>query len=121
MPENTYERLIDMVCDGGTPMATCGFCGRVHFTQQELDPSEYRRFKQQAETNPEQFIEHDIENSISIGQFEGVIVVHDCRCNRLQRYEEFIWNHREIILRYLKQRIEGEKRAAAALDDLLPK
>lgn len=55
-------------------------------------------------------------------ELAGLIFVEDCEgCGKnLLRYENFIWNNRDTIRRYLKTRIDQEK-AWADQEDLLNK
>jgi hypothetical protein len=42
----------------------------------------------------------------------GLKFVVDCECNMLRKYEDFIWNQKDVIRQYLKDRIADEYRLA---------
>lgn len=68
--------------------------------------------------------DEEVEDLGYFGYMElgGLIFVQDCTgCGeRLLKYENFIWNNRDTIRRYLKTRIDQEK-AWADQEDLLNK
>lgn len=76
---------------GGGPWVHCS-CGKDHsLTEEEYEADEYQGFE---------YIEID-----------GQMFVYDCEgcATKLARYENFIWNNRNTIRRYLKIRIDQEK------------
>jgi hypothetical protein len=76
---------------GGGPWVHCS-CGKDHsLTEEEFESEDYSGFD---------YIELD-----------GLTFVFDCEgCEkRLAKYENFIWNNRDTIRRYLKTRIDQEK------------
>lgn len=78
---------------GGSPWVHCG-CGVDHSLPADLTEEEYDRAEYFG------YIELD-----------GQVFVYGCDgCSaRLLKYENFIWNNRETIRRYLKTRIDQEK------------
>lgn len=76
---------------GGGPWVHCS-CGKDHsLTEEEYEEDEYTGF-----------------NYINL---DGHVFVYDCEgCEKkLAKYENFIWNNRSMIRRYLKIRIDQEK------------
>ncbi len=103
----------DAVCRAGTITVECGFCGRTHFVSNgDYDDGELERLREQAEAAPDKFIEHTECDYISCGQLDGVTAVHGCPCDKAARYERFIWEHRSLIVDYLKRRAAELARGA---------
>ncbi len=107
---------MDIVCDGGTPSVTCGFCGITHFAQSEVDIESYR---EKAKAKPDKYLESD-NDSIGLGQLDGKVFVWNCPCDRGAPYEAFIWSHRHLIARYIEARAKKQKEEAdSTLDAVL--
>jgi hypothetical protein len=97
--------LEDMVCCAGTPVADCGLCGRVHYAggvNACYDLGELENLDEKAAKDPEKYCRHDIDDSISIGELGGMTIVWGCPCNRIEKYERFMWENRVLILEYIK-------------------
>jgi len=47
-----------------------------------------------------------MSDSIFYGHLEGKRVVWGCECNKARRYEDWIWANRDMIMEYLRARIE---------------
>lgn len=119
MNEQASEMFMDLVCDQGTPSADCELCGRTHFASGQgscYDVEEIERCQRAADKEPEKWCEHH-EDGISFGFIDGKQVVFDCPCNKLRRYEDFIWRHRDLIVSYLQRRGEAELKEAAGFVD----
>jgi len=101
------EMFADAVCDGGTPVADCELCGRTHYVSSGycMEQGELADLEWKHQQEPEKYIPSDCD-SISIGHIDGRQVVYGCPCNKLSRYEKFIWRHRFLIAKYLKRRSE---------------
>lgn len=65
---------------------------------------------------------YDDSDSFEYIEMDGQLFVYGCEgcAKKLARYENFIWQHRDTIRRYLKTRIDQEK-AWADQEDLLNK
>ena len=98
---------------GGTPVATCQ-CGRIHYTGMgtDMDPGELEKLEAKRKAQPEKYIPDPDNDSIGVVTFNGVTHVWNCPCESLARWEEWIWNNRELITRYLRARIDSELKAA---------
>lgn len=107
---------------GGSPQATCG-CGRVHFTDSGdfMEPGELDGLRAKAKANPDRYVADGENDSVSIAEINGVVVVWGCKCAYGERAEAFLWNNRNAFLRYYQSRIEREKKEAEALAALLPR
>jgi hypothetical protein len=106
----------------GSDHITCGWCCREHYCpdtdynhydDDECSAGEsryrYRQFcEEEQKKNPNGVVLHDDCDGISATEMNGVMFVLSCPCNGLQRYEHFIWQHRQTIRNYLKCRIEQE-------------
>jgi hypothetical protein len=106
--EHFYVALLT----GGADIKECGLCGRTHFSSQ---------VRKKAEQYPEKYFEHP-NDSVSWGMIDGKLVVLNCPCDKLAKYEEYIWTNRSFIARYLELRggaefmlAEPDEAAIAAL------
>ena len=121
LPEPS-KYFVDAVCDGGTPKAVCGFCGRTHFTSGpgfDMDDGEIDRLRAMAVTEPGRYIEDGANDSVAVGEIDGYEVVWNCPCRRLSKYERFIWGNRRVILEYLRARTTAERNEAADAMDAI--
>lgn len=114
-PDPPSELFANAVCNAGTPAATCELCGREHYDAlgQNMDEGELESYEAKHKDNPEKYVPND--GGVSIGHINGVQVVWGCPCNKLARYEKFIWSHRYLIAKYLRDRIQ-EQIAKVELD-----
>lgn len=103
------NEFMDAVCDGGTPVSTCGFCGVVTFSNGcDMDEDELELLLEKMRNRPATYRQDGANDSIAVGQISGINVVYGCPCDGAYKYEQFIWEHREIIMRYLRARIAKE-------------
>lgn len=107
----------------GTPVATCGFCGRTIFgSGRDMDEGEIETLRLSAKTDPDRYVEDSQSDSIAVGEINGVLLVWGCPCNKARKYEDFIWSHRLTILDYLKRRtasdLERAQQTADAIENL---
>lgn len=110
----------------GSDSIECGWCGREHlcpdtyynhYDDDECTAEEsmvrYRAYcEEQQRQNPDKVVLHYDCDSISAQELNGIMFVIGCPCNGLYRYENFIWENKDTIRRYLKDRIEQEHRWA---------
>ena len=112
------ELFMECVTDGGTPSAKCGFCGMTTIGRPndygDVGPELYAK----AESDPRRYRVDPLNDSVSVGELAGSIVVYGCPCNGARRYEDFIWSHRRMIARYLKERAAKELQEAQANAEL---
>lgn len=104
------ELFMDTVCDAGTSSIDCQLCGRLHFAAGEqscLSREEIERLRVLAKEHPDQCCESH-EDGIAFGYIDGRQAVWSCPCGKLRRYEEFIWNNRDLIVRYIKARTQSD-------------
>jgi len=85
----------------------------THFTRSPMDEEDLAQIDKDTQANPDKFMEHDWDY-ITWGYLDGREFVPDCPCNRTDRYESFIWEHRRQILEYLKTRLVENVRNAEA-------
>lgn len=115
-PTDMFQNCIT---DGGTPVATCGFCGRTHFALDGyFDEGELEDLLQKQKDEPEWYLSFDC-GSIPIGELAGTIALYGCPCNALRRYENFIITERDKIVEYLKRRTEEHRKKNVADTDSL--
>lgn len=115
------DLFADLVCDAGTPSTYCNLCGRYHFAtgpQSCEDERELERLLRLADEKPNAYVASEYD-SISCGQIAGMTAVYDCPCNGLRKYEDFIWENRELIIKYIRKRTAAEMKAAEKTADLL--
>lgn len=115
--EQASELFMDMVCNAGAPTIDCELCGRTHFatgSQSCEDPDEIEKLRALAKKNPNGYCESD-DDGISSGTLNGMQVVFDCPCHLLRKYEDFIWNERQLIVSYIKARTAKELDAASKM------
>ena len=92
----------------------CEWCGRLHLCPDaEADSDDWHQYclESQQET-PDSVILHFGCDSVTARILNGTSFVLGCPCNGLRRYEQFIWEHKNTIRKYLKARIELEHRLA---------
>jgi hypothetical protein len=100
---------MDIFADNhGSPCIDCGFCGRVHFTHEDED---INKLREKAKKKPEKYLESS-DDSIAWGSLDGRQYPWRCPCDSGHKYEEFIWRHREPIMKYLKARATEELKLA---------
>ncbi len=94
---------------------TCDFCGRIHFcsesygewTDEEDDKKHFDALVKGCEEEPDGYVECDY--TIRFGVIDGKTGVEGCPCGELKKYEDWIWNHRFVILDYLGNRHRSQK------------
>jgi len=124
--EEPSEMMEDAFRDGiGTTDATCELCGRHVFGGYGtigFGPDELEGLQAKAAQDPDKYVEVQA-NGVSLGHIDGKQFVIGCPCNRLRRFEDWIWNHRRPIMDYIKARIaellkaaQKEAKAAGEID-----
>lgn len=101
-PSEEFERAISHT---GSIHVSCELCGRVHFATASpgyFDDGELEQLRKNAEADPIKYVEDGNSDSISWGTINGKQAVIGCPCNILSNFENFIWQHREIIASFLK-------------------
>lgn len=119
------EWIKDVICNGGTPVQQCEFCGRTHFTGSGygMDEGELERLQKRASEAPSFFVQHNEQDGISYGQIEGTTYVWNCGCEkseaRLKRIEEWIWSHQHIVTGYIRKRLNAMKEEIDIREEML--
>lgn len=114
-----FKRLLHRV---GHLVADCSLCGRVHFATLEegvYSEGELEELREKAKKDPEKYIEDPSYDTIAAGHLNNEEVVIDCPCNLLRKHEDFIWNNRELIVGYIKNRVQTMKEQVGREDKLL--
>lgn len=97
----------DVVVDSGSISVDCEFCGRTFFEDSEQagdwEPGELEGLRKRAKEEPDKVIGMD---SVHWGTIDGKQAVVGCPCNALRKYEDFIWNHRRMIMKYISARVK---------------
>ena len=97
----------------GSILGQCGFCGRTSFNGADphlFDDGELVELRRSAEKKPGKYVETDY--SITFTEVGGRQYVDGCPCNGPRKYEDWIWDNRREIARYLNERAEGEFKSA---------
>jgi len=112
------EEFLDAFSGGSAGIIVeCDFCGRVYFSTSDhgdYEEGELESLRANAEKEPDGCIEVDYFTSRV--EVDGKTYAYGCKCNKVRRYEDFIWLHRREILAYIKARME--KRLKAAKEDM---
>jgi hypothetical protein len=105
-PSEHFERA---VCDNNSAVVYC-MCGRVHFSPSSgaIDEDELKDFLRLAKRYPKRYFRCDDADTVHFGEIDGGMAVIGCRCNGLRPYEDFIWENRFVIARYLNGRSKAE-------------
>ena len=114
------EIFLDSLSGGGSHNIVCQ-CGREHycpdsgnFFNDYSDDGEddYKFYLQEAlahqKNDPDGVIIHHDVDCVVTKDLHGAAFVLECPCNGLWKYEQFIWDNKNNIRNYLKNRIEQE-------------
>ena len=111
LPDPPSDDFMECIVGGGSVEQECGFCGRIHVAlgdRSYLEDEDVKRYEDEAKNDPDRYVLEYNYDSISFGEFDGQTFVWGCPCNRLSRYEDFIWVHRNQIIEYLKKKTKRE-------------
>lgn len=108
------EAFLDsqLVC-GGSVQQGC-FCGREFYCPESRDLDDedragmYAEIEQRNKTRPDKTVVWTEYDSVHFYEMDGKIFVTGCECNGLRKYENWIWENRNMIRGYLKRRIQSE-------------
>lgn len=106
-PQPPSDLFVKLICSGGAGAQVCEFCGREYLCSTDTaywDQETLKDWRAKAEKEPDRYIEDQQYSSIEYGELDGRLFVLGCDCNSARRYEDFIWGHRELISKYLKER-----------------
>jgi hypothetical protein len=107
-----------------TPTTDC-LCGRRHFASLDkgcFEAGELERLLKKKESDPNRYIEHPNETSISYSSFFfGRQFVLDCPCGYAGLLEELIWHRQIPIATFLQLRAAEELNQAEAAKALAEK
>ena len=109
------EHFWDALIDAGSLVVECEFCGRLHFAHEgDYEAGELERLEANAKKTPDKYVEHFDRDVVSWGYLDGKQAVYNCPCESLVRWEQFIWNERDMILKYYKARMKTNSKNAQA-------
>jgi hypothetical protein len=101
--------FLDAFVIGGGPVEECEFCGNTFYSSSSWDMSEEDSvyFEELRAKHPDKYFPEPYDS------FEFYIIdnrryVYGCPCNALDKYEQFVWEHRPRILRYIQARSKTE-------------
>lgn len=103
----------------GAPSLDCT-CGRTHHAPDgtDVEEADAARMRAEARAYPKRFVIHENVDAVTGVMINGGVVVDGCECNWLGKFEQFIWNEREQIVRYYKARREAELASLNVLDEV---
>jgi len=100
------------VFTGSGLRVTCSICRRCFFCSWgDYSPGELEELRDLAAREPERYFE--VEDFTQCGDVDGKQIPLFCPCNGLRRYEDFIWDHREMIAQYLADRAKSMRTIAS--------
>jgi hypothetical protein len=121
------EEFIQSIIHSGSIDVDCELCGRYHFgndkvaIDEEYGDGEFEKLIKKQEENPDKFVFHHDEDMVRWGTIDGKQAVANCICNQLSKYENFIWNNRDLIINYLADRIKRKFEKAKEEKGLIEK
>jgi len=106
------EEFLEAICDSGSIVIDCDFCGRTHFGNEEpgmdWEEGEFERLFKPSKDNPDRYIYHSDRDTVHWGTLDGKQYVLDCPCNSASKYEDLFWRHRRTIADYFQARAKRE-------------
>lgn len=121
MPAEPSQYFAEAFGSGiGSPSLECN-CGRTHHAPDSefIEQSEADGMIAASKSNPDKVIVHQGDDAISAAVINGTTIVRVCPCGWLAKFEDYVWNERERILRYYKLRRDAEASKLAALSTAL--
>lgn len=94
----------------------CDFCGRTYFATDDhgdFEEGELEDYRERAKKEPDKWIE--VSYFTSRIEVDGQCYARGCECNKVRRYEDWIWANRKQIATYLKA-VANEKYRKAKED-----
>ena len=107
------DEFLAALHDSSSLVSSCEFCGRTYFVDNEnedWDEGELEGLRENARKNPDKYIATD--EWVERGILNGKEYVLGCSCNGARVYENFIWDNRELISKYISSRAKKEQREA---------
>ena len=109
-PSETFLSSCDRF---GSSEAQCD-CGKTHYALLAVDCTDadysYQEYVlSQYEEDKENTVIHHDDNFVHTVLLAGRTFVIGCECKTLKKYENFIWEQRNVIRSYLKHRVKLEK------------
>lgn len=117
IPEPSEEFLTAFREGTSGVVVRCDFCGRTYFATGDggdFEKGELEDLRAKAEKEPDKYIEVDYFTERVL--VDRMYYAMGCKCNKVRRYEDWIWSNRRSILAYIKARME--KRLKAAVEDM---
>lgn len=122
-PNKPSAIFVDSLYGGGSHFMVCGYCGREHYCPDSYvvlnddDPDHpYENYLTDVlaakEKDPDGIVIHYDDDYVRAKDLNGMAFVIDCPCNGLYIYEQFIWQDKDSIRNYLKNRIDLELKQA---------
>lgn len=101
--DEIIESFLDAVCDAGTPVADCTFCGKTFFAGggDYMEEGELEELEAKAMAAPDKYEAVD-SSSVSYGHIFGRQVVWHCRCEKVRANALTIWARRHTLLEFFQ-------------------
>ena len=107
---NHFKNLLST---GGATRVTCSYCAREHVAIDSCNMIDgysthfcetTDTIRQWAKDQPDTYILHEDVDFVNYYSLRGMDFVVDCPCNGLRPYEDFMWEEREMWMKYLALR-----------------
>lgn len=97
--------FMDIVCDGGTPVATCDFCKTTWFQAEgdSMDDGELDGLLEKQRIEPAKYSAETVGSSVSFGHAFGRQFIWRCHCHDAQSFILSLWRERSLILRFIAE------------------
>lgn len=110
MAEHVTDEFDRAFLAGGTDGPTQCQCGRHHVSSRSEDVESVAEYVEKAKAEPDKWFVHD---DCGIGILDGIgHVVWGCPCGTDLHAERWLWERREMIAQYLRERSEREANEA---------
>jgi len=109
------EEFYSAVISAGSLVISCEFCGKTYFaTENEnmYEEGELEELRENAKKKPEKYVEDTSRDTINWGILNGKQFVYECCEEEIVKFEQFIWNHRFVITKYLHSKSDKLKAEA---------
>lgn len=104
-PSEEFLQALEHSHSGGGCRADCQFCGRITYDSSGIwdwDEGELEDLNKRNDEDSDKVIA--VDYAVPIAYLDGKQYVIGCPCNSGRKYEDWIWNHRDLIAEYFNLR-----------------
>lgn len=97
--DEIIEEFMNVICDGGTPVADCDLCKKTWYAQygEYMDEGELEQMTKKRVESPDKYAATS-DSSVSYGHAFGYQFVYGCRCEKARKIILRLWEHRGMLL-----------------------